>query len=97
MTIIFLAATKQVYEWLSPSVHMSVCPSVPPFSLCSHHRIIMKFSEVITNDRRDFHAKGQGQEVKGQGHRDQTPLSHLQTVTPIWICIWWWNDAQSLM
>ena len=29
----------------------SVCPSVIPFSLCSYHRIIMKFSGVITNNR----------------------------------------------
>ena len=53
----FLAATKQLYEWLSPSV----CLSVTPFSLCSHHRIIMKYSGVITIDRSDVHAKGQGQ------------------------------------
>ena len=46
----------------------SVCPSVPlsvtPFWLCSHHRIIMKFSGVITNDRRKVHAKVQGQRSK---------------------------------
>ena len=42
-----LAATKQLYEWLSPSVRPSVHPSVTPFWLCSHHRIIMKFSGVI--------------------------------------------------
>ena len=53
----FLAATKQLYEWFSPSV----CPSVTPFSPCSHHRIIMKFSGVITNDKSGVHAKGQGQ------------------------------------
>ena len=58
---VFLAATKQLYEWFSPSVCLSVCPSVTHFSLCSHHRIIMKFSGVITNDRSDVYAKGQGQ------------------------------------
>ena len=31
-----------------PSVCLSVCLSVTPFWLCSHHRIIMKFSGVIT-------------------------------------------------
>ena len=31
-----------------PSVHPSVRPSVTPFSLCSHHCIIMKFSGMIT-------------------------------------------------
>ena len=46
------------------SVRLSVCPSVTPFWLCSHHRIIMKFSGVITSDRSDVHAKGQGQRSK---------------------------------
>ena len=68
----FLAATKQLYEWFSPSVRLSVrlsvCPSVrlsvTPFWLCSHHPIIMKFSGVITSDKSDVHAKGQGQRSK---------------------------------
>ena len=64
----FLAATKQLYEWFSPSVCPSVCPSVrpsvTPFWLCSHHPIIMKFSGVITSDKSDVHAKGQGQRSK---------------------------------
>ena len=57
----FLAATKQLYEWFSLTVCPSVCLSVTPFSLCFHHRIIIKFSGVITNDRSDVHAKDQGQ------------------------------------
>ena len=76
----FLAATKQLYEWyflsvcpsvcpsvrlsVCPSVRLSVCPSVTPFWLCSHHRIIMKFSGVITLDQGKVHAKGQGQRSK---------------------------------
>ena len=58
----FLAATKQLYEWFSPSVR----PSVTPFSLCSHHHIIVKFSGVITSDRSDVHAKCQGQRSRSQ-------------------------------
>ena len=61
----FLAATKQPYEWFSSSVCLSVRLSVAPFWLCSHPRIIMKFSGVITNNRSDVHAKVK---VKGQGH-----------------------------
>ena len=69
---IFLAATKQLYEWyflsvcpsVRLSVRLSVCPSVTPFWLCSHHRIIMKFSGVITLDQGKVHAKGQGQRSK---------------------------------
>ena len=33
-----------------PSVRLSVCPPVTPFSQCSCHRIIMKFSGVIHDD-----------------------------------------------
>ena len=47
-----------------PSVCLSVRPSVTPFWLCSHHPIIMKFSGVITSDKSDVHAKGQGQRSK---------------------------------
>ena len=46
----FLAATKQLYEWFSPSLRPTARLSVTPFWLCSHHRIIMNFSGVITND-----------------------------------------------
>ena len=97
----FLAATKQLYEWFSPSVCLSVCPSVrlsvTPFWLCSHHRIIMKFSGVITSDRSDVHAKGQGQRSKVKVTEVTTQLYRFRTVTPVWIHIWWWNDAYSLI
>ena len=78
---VFLAATKQLYDWFSPSVclsvRLSVRPSVrlsvTPISPCSHHRIIMKFSGVITMVKSDVHAKGQGQRSKVKGHRGQHP------------------------
>ena len=94
---LFLAATKQLYEWFSPSVCLSVCPSVTPFLLCSHHRIIMKFSGVITSDRSDVHAKGQGQRSKVKVTEVTTQLNRFRTVTQVWIHIWWWNDAYSLI
>ena len=37
--------------------------------LCSHHRIIMKFSGVITLDQGKVHAKGQGQRSRSQRSR----------------------------
>ena len=78
---------------VSLSVCLSVFPSVTPFSQCSSHRIIMKFSGVITNDKSDVHAKGQGQRSKVKVTEVMTTFSRFRTVTPVWIHIWWWNDA----
>ena len=73
----------------------SVCLSVTPFSLCSHHHIIMKFSGVITIDR-SVHAKGQGQRSKVKATEVNIQLSCFLIVTPVWIHIWQWNHAHSL-
>ena len=77
------------------SVCLSVCPSVTPFSPCSHHRIIMKFSEVITMVISNVHAKGQGQRSKVKVPEVNTQLSRFRTLTPVWIHIWQWNHAHS--
>ena len=91
----FLAATKQLYKWyfpsVRPSVRLSVCPSVcpsvclsvTPFWLCSHHRIIMNFSGVITNDQSKVRAKGQGQRSKVKVTEVTTQLNRFRTVTPV--------------
>ena len=96
----FLAA-DQAALWMvqsdRPSVHPSVRPSVTPFRLRSHHHIIMKFSGDITSDRRDVHAKGQGQRSKVKVKEVTTQLNRFWTVTPVQIHIWWWNDAYSLI
>ena len=73
------------------------CPSVTPFWLCSHHRIIMKFSEIVTTDQGKVLAKGQGQRSKVKVTEFTTQLNRFRTVTPVWNHIWWWNGAQSLM
>ena len=97
----FIFSCDQAALWMvqsvRPSVHLSVRPSVTPFWLCSHHRIIMKFSGVITSDKSDVHAKGQGQRSKVKVTEVTTPLNRFRTVTPVWIHIWWWNDAYSLI
>ena len=84
---IVLAATKQLYKWYFPSVCLSVCPSVTPFWLCSHHCIIMKFSGVITNDQSKVHTKGQCQRSKVKVTEVTTQLNRFRTVTPVWIHI----------
>ena len=87
LLIAFLAATKQLYKWYFPSVCLSVCPSVrlsvTPFSPCSHHRIIMKFSGVITMVNSDVHAKGQGQRSKVKVTEVNTQLRRFRTLTPV--------------
>ena len=93
--------TWYLYQMCNTDTRLSVClsvrPSVTPFWLCSHHRIIMKFSGVITSDRSDVHAKGQGQRSKVKVTEVTTLLNRFRTVTPVWIHIWWWNDAYSLI
>ena len=92
------AALQMVFS-VRLSVCLSVCPSVrlsvTPFSPCSHHRIIMKFSGVITMVKSDVHAKGQGQRSKVRVTEVNTQLSHFRTLTPVWIHIWQWNHAHS--
>ena len=65
----------QAALWMVQSVRLSVrpsvCLSVTPFWLCSHHRIIMKFSGVITSDKSDVHARGQ----KSRSQRSQPNLT----------------------
>ena len=91
----------QAALWMVQSVRLSVCPSVrlsvTPFWLCSHHPIIMKFSGVITSDKSDVHAKGQGQRSKVKVTEVTTQLNRFRTVTPVWIHKWWWDDANSLI
>ena len=91
----------QTALWMVQSVRLSVCPSVTPFWLCSHHRIITIFSGVITNDKSDVHAKSEGQrskvkvtEVKESSNLTQ--IGRFLTVTPVLIHQWLWNDKQSL-
>ena len=88
----FLAATKKLYEHFSPSV----CLSLTPLSQCSCHRIITKFSAVITIDKSDFNTKSQSPGSKVKVTEVITQLNRFQTVTPVWI-IWWLNDSKSLM
>ena len=59
-----------------------------------HHE---NFSGDITIDQSEVHAKGQGQRSKVKVTEVKSKLNRFRTVTPVWIHIWWWNDAQSLM
>ena len=67
--------------WTLLSVRLSVRPSVRPsvtsFWQCSCHCIILKFSGVITIDRSDVHAKGQGQRSRSQRPRPNLTVPGL--------------------
>ena len=86
----------QAALWIVISVRLSVFLSVTPFWLRSYHRIVMKFSGVITNDQSEVRPKGQGQRSKVKVTEVTTQLNRFRTVIPVWIYIWWWNDAYSL-
>ena len=89
---LYIFCCDQAALLMAQSIRPSVCLSVTAFILCSHHRIIMKFS-VITNDRWWCPCKRSRSEVK----EVTTQLNHFKTITPVWIHKWWWNDAYSLM
>ena len=88
-----LAATKQLYEWFSPSVRPSVCPSVchtflTMFPSSYHHEIFRSYYQW----QKWRPCKRSRSKVKVT-----TQLNRFRTVTPVWIHIWWWNDAYSLI
>ena len=90
-----LAATMQ----LALRTLLSVCLSgwlSHFFSQCPSHHIIMKFSWIMTSDKSDVRARGQGQVSKVKVTEVKTLISLFRNVTPVGIHIWQWNDVQSL-
>ena len=83
--------------WMVKSVRPPICLSVTPFWQSTCHHTIMRFSGVINIDKSDLHAKCQGQRSKVRVTEVKKQLSHFWDVTLVWINIWQWNDAQSLM
>ena len=88
----------QAAIWLVQSVRPSVCPSVRPSHLFHHVPIIVSswnFQELLPMTKV---TSMQIVKVRGQRSRSQrSTLNCFRTVTPVWIHIWWWNDAYSLM
>ena len=88
---LFLTATKQLYVWFKPSVRLSITS----FWQCSCHRIIIKFSGVITIDKSDVHAKDQGQTSKVKATKVKTQFSRFRTIARVWVHTWWWNEHKA--
>ena len=95
---VFLAVTKQLYEWYFLSVCMSVRLSVCRSHLFDYVPIIIaswNFQELSPRTRVTPMQKRSRSKVKVT--EVTTQLSRFRTVTPVWIHMWWWNDIYSLM
>ena len=67
----------QAALWMVQSVCLSIRHT---FFTVFHHCIIMKFSWLITDDKSDAHAKGQGQRSKAKVTEVKTRFSHFRTI-----------------
>ena len=68
------------------------------FSSLYHHEIFRSYYYWQTW----YPCKSQGQRSRSQRSKVEVPevkpqLSRFWTVTPVWIPIWWWNDAKNFM
>ena len=69
----------------------SVCPShlfdyVPIIVSSQNFQELLPMTEVMSMPK-----------VKDKVTEVTTPFNRFWTVTPVWIHLWWWNDAYSLM
>ena len=91
---IVLAATKQLST--NGSVRPAVCLSVRLSHLFHYVPIVVSswnFHDLLPMTGSDVHAKDQDQRSKVKVTEIKTQFSCFQTITPVWIYTWWWNDA----
>ena len=92
----FVFSCDQAALWMVQSVRLSVCLS----HLFDYVPIIVSswnFEELLPMIKVTSMQKGQGQRSKVKVTEVNTQLNHFRIVTPVWIHIWWWNYAYSLM
>ena len=96
--LLFLVATKQLYESFGPSVWLSVRPShifdYVPIIVSSRN-----FQELLPMTKVTSMQKGQRSKVKVTEvikTSKFTQIGRFRAVTPVWIHQWLRNDAQSL-
>ena len=92
--ILVITSCDQAALWMVQSVRPSVCLS----HLFDYVPIILSswnFQELLPVTK--VHAKGQGQRSKVKVTEVTTQLNRFRTVTPVWIHIWWWDDAYNLI
>ena len=92
----FFFSCHQAALWMVQSVCPSVCPSVrhtflTMFPSLYHHEIFRSYYQWPKwRPCKRSRSKVKVTEVT-------TPLYRFRTVTPVWIHIWWWNDAYSFI
>ena len=97
---LLIFSCDQAALWMVQSVRPSVCPSV---RLSVRHTFLTRFLSTYHHEIfRSYYqwqkwrpCKRSRSEVKVT--EVTTQLNRFRTVTPVWIHIWWWNDAYSLM
>ena len=90
--LLFLVAAKQLYKWYFLSVRLSVYHTfLTMFPSSYHHEIFRSYYQ-----RRKLGTYKRSRS-KVEVTEVTTQLNHCRTVTPVWIHIWWWNYAYSLM
>ena len=88
---------QSVRPSVRPSVRLSVRPSVRPSHLFDYVPII-----VSSWNFRSYYQWQKWRPCKRSRSKVKvtevtTQLNRFRTVTPVWIHIWWWNDAYSLI
>ena len=77
------------------SIRPSVCPSVRLLHLFDNVSVIVSFSNF--QELSTLTDVMSMQKIKVKVTEVMTPFSRFRTVIPVWIHIWWWNDAQGSM
>ena len=88
----YLRPSSSKNTYFRPSVTLSVCLSFLTMFLSSYHLEIFRsyYHRQMWGPCKRSRSKVKVTEV-------MTSFSRLRTVTPVWIQIWQWNDAKSLM
>ena len=92
--VLFYFSRDQAAPWMVHSVRPSVFHTFFTMFPSSYHEIFRIF---FNNDGSEVHANGQGQGWKVKVLEVKTQFNSFRTITLVWIHIWWWNNAQSLM
>ena len=107
MPCLAVFSCDQAALWMVQSVRPSVCLSVRPsvrLSVCLSvcHTVLTMFPSSYHHEIfRSYYQWRKWRPCKRSRSKVKvtevtTQLNRFRTVTPVWIHIWWWNDAYSL-